>query len=102
MPEPTAVPTSPPVSTPSATPTTVPEPTATPDPAPAYLSAVLPLKEDADSLTGRLLEAGFVPPSPTDDWSTSIEAVAIELANLVDDWQRVAALPRLWNSTIST
>jgi hypothetical protein len=93
MPEPTAIPTRPPVPTPSATPTTVPEPIATPDPAPAYLSAVLPLKEDADSLTGRLLEAGFVPPSPTDDWSASIEAVAIELASLVDDWQRVDSPP---------
>jgi hypothetical protein len=93
MPEPTAVPTRAAVPTPSITPTTVPEPTATPDPAPAYLSAVLPLKEDADSLTGRLLEAGFVPPSPTDDWSTSIEFVAIELASLVDDWQRVNSPP---------
>ena len=93
MPEPTAVPTRPALPTPSVNPTTVPEPSATPDPAPAYLSAVLPLKEDADSLTGRLLEAGFVPPSPTDDWSNSIESVAIELANLVDDWQRVNSPP---------
>jgi hypothetical protein len=93
MPEPTAVPTLPPVPTPSTIPTTAPEPIATPDPSPAYLSAVLPLKEDADTLTGRLLEAGFVPPSPTDDWSTSIESVALELANLVDDWQRVNSPP---------
>lgn len=89
VPEPTAVPTQPPAPTPTATL----EPTATPDPAPAYLSAVRGIKGDADLLAERLVEVGFVPPSPTDEWSTSIEGVALELANLVDDWQKVDAPP---------
>lgn len=89
VPEPTAVATQPPAPTPTA----VPEPTATPDPSPAYLTAVRGIKGNADLLTERLAEVGFVPPSPTDEWSASIEGVALELANLVDDWQQVDAPP---------
>lgn len=89
VPKSTAVATQPPAPTP----TSVPEPTATPDPAPAYLTAVRGIKGNADLLTERLAEVGFVPPSPTDEWSTSIEGVALELANLVDDWQMVDVPP---------
>jgi hypothetical protein len=51
------------------------------------------LMDGADEITGRLLEVGFVPPSPTDEWSASIEGMAIDLANLVDEWQRVDIPP---------